>query len=60
MSKRDRKQLANRIAVFVRQYGRKADSSFDPNDRAYDRRIEALIRKMSAEELDKLLRESED
>lgn len=56
---RDRKQLGNRIALFLRQYARKSDARSDPNDRRYDRKIEEIIKRMNPQELDRLIR-SED
>ena len=59
MANRDKKQLSNRIAKFLRQYARKSDARNDPNDRRYDREIEYIIKKMSDEELDRLMRGDE-
>ena len=59
MSKRDKKQLANRVAVFLRQYARRENPGGDPNDRRYDREIEKLVKRLKPEELDRLLREGE-
>lgn len=50
---------AGEVARFVQQYARKARSGLDSNDRGYDRGIEARIKRMSPEELDRLLREDE-
>jgi len=55
VSKRDQKKLKARIAVFLKQYGRKTHPNWDPNDRAYDREIEKLIKQMDPEELDRLM-----
>ena len=57
----DEKQArkAGEVARFVQQYARKARSGLDPNDRGYDRGIEAHIKRMRPEELDRLLREDE-
>ena len=55
MSKRGKK-LRQEIRVFVQQYGRKANRNIDPNDRRYDRKIEALIKRMKPEELDEIMR----
>jgi len=57
MAKRDRKQISNRLAAFVKKYARKAYPGHDPNDRTYDREVEKLIRKMKPEDLDRLLRD---
>jgi len=56
VSKRDQKKLEARIAVFLKQYGRKTHPNCDPNDRAYDRGIEKLIKQMDPEELDRLMK----
>lgn len=47
------------IAVFIKQYGRKAQRGADPNDRTYDRDVEQMIRHMDPVELDRLLRDDE-
>ena len=50
-----------RVRLFTDEYGRpKPRGSYEPNDRAYDRKMEEIIRRMSPEELDKLMREDED
>ena len=48
------------LGIFLRQYGRKAPSSGEPNDRHYSRRIESKVKGMSPEDLDRLLRSDED
>ena len=48
------------LAEFVRQYGRKAPRRGEPNDRGYGREVEEKIKRMAAEELDRLLNGSED
>jgi hypothetical protein len=55
MSRRKRK-LAVDLAAFMQQYRRKSDANHDPNDRNYDRELEAKIKRMPAEELDRLLK----
>jgi len=63
MSKRSRvkKKLQTELDVLIRQYGRKAAPGWDPNDRGYDRDVEAAIKRMDPVELDRLLRgEDED
>lgn len=55
VSKRDRKKLAARIGVFLRQYGRKTRPNWDPNDRDYDREIEKLVKQMDPAEFDRLM-----
>ena len=49
------------IRRFVQVYGqRKPRGSYEPNDRGYDREIEGAVRRMSPEELDRLMREDEE
>lgn len=50
---------AGELIRFVQEYARKARPGLDPNDRSYDRGIEARIKRMRPEELDRLLREDE-
>ena len=57
MAKRDQRQLANRLSLFVQKYARKRYPGHDPNDRTYDREIEKRIRHMTPEQIDRLLRE---
>jgi hypothetical protein len=54
MTRRKRK-LAGVLAAFMRQYRRKSDAPHDPTDRQYDRELEAKIKRMPPEELDRLL-----
>jgi hypothetical protein len=54
------KKLAKELGAFLKQYARKSDKHIDPNDRRYDRRIEAIVKRMKPEQLDKLLRADED
>ncbi len=51
---------AAELAAFIRQYGRKAPKSGEPNDRSYDRTLEARIKRMRLEELDMLMRDEDD
>jgi hypothetical protein len=48
------------LATFLKQYGRKAQRATEPNDRCYDREVEASVKRMPAEELDRLLNEDEE
>jgi hypothetical protein len=48
------------MGTFLRQYRRRAHKGWDPNDRGYDREIEAFLRKLKAEDLDVLLNGEED
>ena len=51
---------AAEIRRFVQQYGRGASPGYDPDDRSYDREVEQEVRRMSAEELDRLMRDDEE
>lgn len=55
-----RARQAGEVAVFMRQYARKAQRGVEPNDRRYDRGIKRTIERMSADGLDRLLREDDD
>lgn len=57
MGQRRTKKLAGDVAAFLRQYKRKAYPTHDPNDRGYDRELEAKIKRMLPEELDTLMRD---
>jgi hypothetical protein len=57
---RKKKIPAAELVRFLRQYRRKKVRNIDPNDRQYDRELEARIKRMSAEELDQLLRDEAD
>lgn len=59
MSRRKRRLEAD-IGVFIRQYARKHYPKHDPNDRRYDRKIEQIVRRMSPEELDELMRGADE
>lgn len=55
MKKRPR-DLARLAGNFVREYGRKAQSGEEPNDRKYDRRVEAALKRLAPAELGDVLR----
>jgi type VI protein secretion system component VasF len=55
MRKRIDEKLRARLSVFVREYARKAPRHGEPNDRGYDRKLEKLVKRLSPEELSKLL-----
>lgn len=55
-----RARKAGELAVFMRQYARKAQRGVEPNDRQFDRGIESAVKRMPADELDRLLREDDD
>lgn len=50
------------IRRFVRQYGRptRPGGGLHLNDRDYDREIEQIVRRMSPEELDRLMNDDEE
>ena len=48
------------VAVFIRQYGRKAQKGIEPNDRRFNEDVERLVKQMDPVELDRLLREDEE
>jgi hypothetical protein len=60
LPKRTKASLAAKLGRFVQQYGRKAQKGWDPNDRSYDRKLEAKMKKLSPEELSDLLSGEED
>ena len=47
------------VANFVRQYGRRRQKGVEPNDRQYDREVEARLKRLAPDELDGLLRDDE-
>ena len=59
MSKR-KQRLRSEIGAFLRQYQRKAHAGHDPNDRGYNREVEALVKRMSPEEFDELVNGLDD
>ncbi len=59
-AKKNKKDMASVIGLFLQQYQRKAQRGAEPNDRQYDRKIERYIRRMKPEELDKVLNGEED
>ena len=59
VSKR-RQRLEGRIGTFIRQYARKRHPRHDPNDRRYNREVEAMVKRMDPQELDALLRDEGD
>jgi hypothetical protein len=52
---RRRELLADEVATFIKHYQRKHYPKMDPNDRRYDRDIEAMVKRMSPEALDELI-----
>jgi hypothetical protein len=60
MASHRRRRLEGEIGTFLQQYARKAHRGHDPNDRGYDRDVEAAVQRMSAEELDALVHDAPD
>jgi hypothetical protein len=59
--KRSSKQMLQaEIGTFLKKYARKAHAGHDPNDRSYSRKIEAVVKRMRAEDLDALIQDAED
>jgi hypothetical protein len=54
-TRRSKSMLAGQLGRFVQQYARRAQKGWDPNDRSYDRKIEAKLKQLSPEELSELL-----
>ena len=52
-------RLQSQLGVFLQEYAKKAQSSGDPNDRRYNRKVEALIKRMKPEQFDELLNASD-
>lgn len=48
-------RLQRRIGGFMRQYTRKRQPGWDPNDRGYDRKVEAQVKRLDPRELDAML-----
>ena len=59
LSKRGKK-LRQDLAQFLKQYARKAPKKGEPNDRRYDRKIEAIVKRLRPEDLDMLLGKDEE
>jgi hypothetical protein len=59
MSKRG-KRLLQELGHLLQRYARKAHKGWDPNDRDYDRELEALVKRMRPEDFDRLLRDEPD
>lgn len=56
-----RMRIERQLGAFLRQYARRGRTSSDPNDRTYDRELEAKLSRMPAEKLDQMIRaESSD
>ncbi|WP_191863714.1 MULTISPECIES: hypothetical protein [Stenotrophomonas] len=58
--KRRKDRIAQKIGLFMQQYARKAQRHTEPNDRPYDRKLEARLKRLPPEELGRLLSGEED
>ena len=52
--------LQAEIGTFLKKYARKAHPGHDPNDRSYSRKTEGVVKRMSAEDLDALIQNTDD
>ena len=55
MARRSKRDIAFVIGGFLQQYQRKSQRGQEPNDRGYDREIEAKLKRMKPEEVDEIL-----
>jgi hypothetical protein len=53
-------RLANDIALYTQQVGRKAQRGADPNDRKHDQELESRLKRMSPLDIDQLTRADND
>jgi hypothetical protein len=53
--KKRAEDIAARLGTFLKEYRRKKRRGWDPNDRQYDRRVESLLRRLSPEEVDRVI-----
>ena len=52
---RKKRESEPALGEFIRQYGRPRRTRGEPNDRVYDRKLEAKVKRMRPEEFDELL-----
>lgn len=55
MNRRRRQRLEGEVGVFLKKYNKKRQRGWDPNDRQYNRSVEALVQRMTPEDLDDLM-----
>lgn len=55
MQKQSSARLRGELAVFVKEYSRKAQRGVEPNDRRYDMKMERLMKSLAPEQLSELL-----
>jgi hypothetical protein len=47
--------MERQVGTFLRLYGRRAQKGVEPNDRPYDPAVEAYVKRLKPEDLDRLL-----
>jgi hypothetical protein len=52
---RKKRENEEALGEFLRQYGRPRRKRGEPNDRVYDRKLEAKVKRMRPEDLDELV-----
>ena len=55
MAKKNKRAISKEFGTFLRLYGRKVQKGCEPNDRPYDPAIERELRRLKAEEIDRLM-----
>jgi hypothetical protein len=55
MNRRRKQRLEGEVGVFLKKYNKKRQRGWDPNDRQYNRSVEALVQRMTPEDLDELM-----
>jgi len=52
--------IRDNLGAFLQQYQRKAQRGAEPNDRHYDRNLEAKLKRMKPEDLSRLMSDDDD
>ena len=55
-----RQWIRDNLGTFLQQYQRKAQRGVEPNDRHYDRNLEAKLKRMKPEDLGRLMSVDDD
>ena len=55
-----RQWIRDNLCTFLQQYQRKAQRGVEPNDRHYDRNLEAKLKRMKPEDLGRLMSVDDD
>ncbi|ATQ44901.1 hypothetical protein CSW64_06455 [Caulobacter mirabilis] len=58
-SEERRSRAVAQVADFIRKYGRRKQKRGEPNDRVYDRDMEASLKRLSPQDLDALMHDDE-